>query len=200
MPSALIEVYPPAEVLPYEYFAESPELTAQRLKVMSDLVRGKRIVIVAPLAALTRRLPPREAFAQRGLKVKSGMVIDREELLARLVELGYQRVERVEARAEFAARGDIVDVFPLPAARPYRIELFDNEVDSIREFDPDSQRSRTNIKEIWLEPAMEANLSPAQREKALARLKEAATLYQQHLISRGLSAQAEKVQFRVDAL
>ena len=135
LPSVSVEVYPPAEVLPYEYYAESPELTAQRLKVLTALVRGERTVVVAPLAALTRRLPPPAVFSRSGLEVAPGMILDREELLARLVELGYRRVERVEARAEFAARGDIVDIFPLPAAYPYRLELFDNEVDSIREFD-----------------------------------------------------------------
>lgn len=200
LPSAAIEVFPPAEVLPYEYYAESPELTAQRLKVMSALLRGEKVVVVAPLAALTRRLAPPDVFAQSGFKVAPGMVIDREQVLARLVELGYQRVERVEARAEFAARGDIIDVFPLAALWPYRVELFDNEVDSIREFDPESQRSRTNIQEVWLEPAAEANLSPAQREHALIQLREAADRYQQVLVKRGLGAQAEKVRLRVDAL
>ncbi len=200
LPSVSVEVYPPAEVLPYEYYAESPELTAQRLKVLTALVRGERTVVVAPLAALTRRLPPPAVFSRSGLEVAPGMILDREELLARLVELGYRRVERVEARAEFAARGDIVDIFPLPAAYPYRLELFDNEVDSIREFDPESQRSRASVGEVWLGPAAEACLSPALRERALAHLRAAADRYRQTLMERGLSAQAEKVRLRVEAL
>ncbi len=200
LPSVTIEVYPPAEVLPYEYYAESPELTAQRLKVMSALVRGERIIVVAPLGALNRRLPPPDVFAQSGFQLAPGMVIDREELLARLVELGYQRVERVEARVEFAARGDIVDIFPLPAVYPYRIELFDNEVDSMREFDPENQRSKGNVDEVWLGPAAEASLSPAQRRTALKCLQEAASQYQQNLLGKGLDDQAAKVRLRVDAL
>jgi transcription-repair coupling factor (superfamily II helicase) len=200
LPGASIEVYPPAEVLPYEYYAESPELMVQRLRVLLALVRGEKPIVVAPLAALTRRLPPRDVFLERSFRLAPGMVIEREDLIARLTMLGYERVDRVEERGQFAARGDIVDVFPLPAAQPYRLELFDNELDSLREFDPENQRSQANIMEAWLSPAAEAALSPSEREKVLLRLQQAATSYEKHLLDRGLSAQADKVRLRVDAL
>ncbi|NLG87012.1 MAG: transcription-repair coupling factor [Firmicutes bacterium] len=200
LPTASIAIYPPAEVLPYEYYAESPELMVQRLKVLSALVRREKLIVVAPLVALSRRLPPREVFIQRSFPITPGMILDREELIARLTQLGYERVERVESRAQFAARGDIVDIFPLPAVRPYRLELFDNEVDSLREFDPESQRSQANIKEAWVGPATEAALSLREREQVLSNLREAAVRYQQNLLARGLNAQADKVRLKIEAL
>lgn len=200
LPTADIMVYPPAELLPYEYYAESPELAAQRLKLLTALVQGQNVIVVAPLVALMRRLPPPTVFATSGLSITVGMVFDRERLLTRLVELGYRREERVEARAEFAIRGDIVDIFPLPAARPYRLELFDDEVDSIREFSPENQRSQASVAKIWLGPASEACLSPRVREQALANLRLAAERYQQHLVRKNLHLQAEKVRLRLEAL
>ena len=200
LPSVQVEVYPAAEVLPYEYYAESPELMAQRLKVLTSLLQKKMIVIVAPLAALLRCLPPVEVFTNSGFQLRLGMTLARERLLAQLTELGYRRVERVEARAEFAARGDIVDVFPLPALRPYRLELFDIELDSIREFDVESQRSLTNVNELWLGPTAETYLPPAARERAQVNLRAAACKYQQDLLAKGLRAQAEKVQQKTAAL
>ncbi|HHV58193.1 MAG TPA: transcription-repair coupling factor [Firmicutes bacterium] len=199
LPGSKILVFPPAEVLPYEYYAESPELTAQRLNVLGALVRGEAGAVVAPLAALTRRLLPPAVFARQGFWLRPGDEVDREKLLEHLVELGYTRVERVENRAEFAARGDILDVFPLPAVRPLRVELFDTEIDSLREFDPESQRSLAKLTGAWVGPAREVCLLPAEREHALAAFAASAGRYQDGLRARGLSAQAERVRQRAAA-
>jgi transcription-repair coupling factor (superfamily II helicase) len=199
LPGAKIQVFPSAEVLPYEYYAESPELTAQRLNVLGALARGEAGVVVAPLTALMRRLPPRDVFSQQGFWLRPGEEVEREKMLEHLAELGYRRVERVESRAEFAARGDIIDIFPLPASRPLRLELFDTTIDSLREFDPTSQRSLTQVEAAWIGPANEIVLPRERREAAIAAFAASAERYEKGLKERGLTAQAERVRQRTAA-
>ncbi|MGI6605233.1 MAG: transcription-repair coupling factor [bacterium] len=200
LPGRSVLTFPPAEVLPYEYYAESPELTAERLAVLSALVHKEDVLVVAPIAALSRRLPPPKVFRERGFLLRPGNQVERDDVLARLMELGYERVERVEGRSQFAVRGDIIDIFPLPAPRPIRLELFDTTVDSLREFEPESQRSTARLGEAWIGPASETCLTPREQVAALERLTESASAYQKILKERGLSGQAERVRLRVEAL
>ena len=95
LPGRSVLTFPPAEVLPYEYYAESPELTAERLAVLSALVHKEDVLVVAPIAALSRRLPPPKVFRERGFLLRPGNQVERDDVLARLMELGYEPLEEI---------------------------------------------------------------------------------------------------------
>ncbi|UUZ82176.1 hypothetical protein LJK88_48425 [Paenibacillus sp. P26] len=99
--------------------------------------------------------PQQESVAQATLRIEVGQTIELDALVARMVELGYERVERVERKGEMSVRGGILDFFPLASANPYRVELFDVEVDSIRSFDVTDQRSIEKIQELTVTPCRE---------------------------------------------
>ncbi len=146
---------PAAELLPLEVYAHSPELAGQRLQALTEMVTGRLRALVVPADALLHRLPPPEMLKQALLTLEIGQAIDREALLRRLVELGYHRGEVVEAPGQLAARGGIIDIYPLGAEGPVRLELFGDEIESLRYFDPDTQRSVTAVRAITVGPARE---------------------------------------------
>ncbi|HEY8393739.1 MAG TPA: transcription-repair coupling factor [Thermaerobacter sp.] len=170
LPEERVAVFPAVEVLPFEVLASSPELRALRLEAMARL-RSGRCVVVAPVAALARRLTnPRKWEAGRA-ELAVGATCDRDELVARLVASGYERTEQVERPGEFAVRGGIVDVFPPTEERPIRIEFFDDEIESIRVFETASQRSTGELQRATLLPAQELVLDEAAWQRGLQVLE-----------------------------
>ncbi|MEO3947911.1 transcription-repair coupling factor [Gorillibacterium sp. CAU 1737] len=148
-------LYPAQEMLAVEAAAASPETEAQRIDALSKLAAGFRGVLITPYAGLRRLLPERSVFADSRIRLREGEELQLEELLRRITELGYERAERVEKKGEFSVRGGIIDLYPLTSATPYRVELFDVEVDSIRSFDPESQRSLDRLSSLDIPPAKE---------------------------------------------
>lgn len=155
LPGDPVYVFPPTELLPFEVAAYSPEIAAQRLTLLEALARGERPLVVAPVTALLRKLVPAGVFRDYCLTISPGERIDLEEIIGRLVGMGYDRVDMVEGRGQFSVRGGILDLFPLGGEAPWRIELFDDEVDSIRQFDVASQRSVEQVKQAHIAPARE---------------------------------------------
>ncbi|HEY8415685.1 MAG TPA: hypothetical protein VIK99_07935, partial [Thermaerobacter sp.] len=149
LPEDRVAVFPAVEVLPFEVLASSPELRALRLAAMARL-RSGRCVVVAPVAALARRLADPSKWETGRAELVPGATWDRDDLVARLVASGYERAEQVERPGEFAVRGGIVDVFPPTEERPVRIEFFDDEIESIRVFDVASQRSTGELRHVTL--------------------------------------------------
>jgi transcription-repair coupling factor (superfamily II helicase) len=131
--------FPELEAPAIEGAVLDPEVVAERLTVLQHLVEGKRAVVVVTKAALTDEVPNRERVGSQTFSVKRGQVLDRTALIEGLLKTGYQQVGQVSGRGEFAVRGGIIDVFSLQHALPLRIELFGNDVDSLREFDLDDQ-------------------------------------------------------------
>ncbi|WPD19151.1 transcription-repair coupling factor [Thermaerobacter composti] len=170
VPADGVVVFPAIEVLPFEVLATSPELAAARLQALARIRQGPCIV-VAPVAAVARRLPHPEQWAAGLLDLEPGQGLERDALLARLVAAGYQRVEQVERPGELAARGGIVDVYP-PAGEPLRIEFFGDEIESLRRFDPTTQRSTERLDRAQLVPARELVLDEPAWRRGLARLAE----------------------------
>ncbi|MCL1981749.1 MAG: transcription-repair coupling factor, partial [Clostridiales bacterium] len=117
------------------------------------LAGGEECIVCAPVSAAVKKNPPRKVFKINSIKLHQGGEVDVEELKRGLVRIGYERAQLVEAKGEFSVRGGIVDVFTPDADNPYRIELFGAEVDSIREFDADTQRSIQNLKSIKVIPS-----------------------------------------------
>ncbi len=147
--------FPDWETLPYDVFSPLPEIVSERLKTLALLPQTKSGALIISVATLMHRLAPREHVLANSFAIRLGADFNLEENRARLESVGYQCVSHVYQHAEFAVRGSIVDIFPMGSKAPFRIELFDEEVDSIRIFDPETQRSLEKIDEINLFPARE---------------------------------------------
>ena len=148
-------VFPDWETLPYDVFSPLPELVSQRLHTLHRLREVKRGVLVAPAATLLQRVAPREYLDAHTLLLDLGDTLNLDKMRRRLERAGYQCVSQVMSHGEFAVRGAILDIFPMGHATPYRIDLFDDEVESIRLFDPETQRSTEKSTNIRVLPARE---------------------------------------------
>ena len=146
---------PDWETLPYERFSPHQDLVSERLSVLWQLKNGLADALFVPVSTAMQRLAPAPFLLGRTFWLKTGQRLDIAALRQNLVEAGYSAVSNVVAGGEFAVRGGIVDLFPTGSDTPYRIDLFDDEIDSIKTFDPDSQRTVAPVSEIRLLPAHE---------------------------------------------
>ncbi|HEY5809902.1 MAG TPA: transcription-repair coupling factor [Povalibacter sp.] len=158
-PGLYIESFPDWETLPYDLFSPHPDIVSQRLRMLAMLPRLTRGVIVIDLETLLQRLAPHTYIDAHAFDLATGEVLDIERFRGRLAGAGYIASSQVIAPGEFAVRGSLIDLFPMGSATPYRIDLFDNEVESIRIFDPETQRSGDKVKALRLLPAREFPLT-----------------------------------------
>ena len=128
-------------------------------------------MIIVPVAGLRKILPPKTLWKGYQLSLKIGDDLNLDELLNKLIKMGYVRAEMVSAPGEFSVRGGILDIYPLTEADPIRIELFDTEIDSIRTFSLDDQRSKVKQKEIKIGPATEIILETEHFEKLISNIE-----------------------------
>ena len=149
---------PDWEVLPYDLFSPHPDIISERLAALAELPRLKSGVLLAAADTLGQRIAPRGYVDGRTFNLAVGDKLPIEPLRARLVESGYASVSQVSAPGEFALRGSLFDVFPMGAETPLRVDLFDDEIEVIREFDPDTQRSGDSLKHVRLLPGREMPL------------------------------------------
>jgi transcription-repair coupling factor (superfamily II helicase) len=147
--------FPDTESLPYDPISPHQEILSDRLAALYRLPQQTRGILIVTAGALIERLPPRTWLDGRVLMLKLGDRIDPHGFRERLVAAGYQSVSEVQTQGEFAVRGALIDVFPMGSQAAYRLDLFDNEIETIREFDPETQRSTEKVKEIRLLPARE---------------------------------------------
>jgi transcription-repair coupling factor (superfamily II helicase) len=159
-PSLAVRVFPDLETLPYDGFSAHPDITSSRLATLAELPRARRGVWLVAIDTLLQRLAPRSYIDAYSLKVHVNETLDLEALRAQLAMAGYVAVTQVAAHGEFAVRGSLIDVFPMGSETPYRIDLLDRDIDSIRRFDPESQRSLEKLDRIQLLPARETPLNP----------------------------------------
>jgi transcription-repair coupling factor (superfamily II helicase) len=159
---------PDWEVLPYDVFSPHPDIISERLAALAELPRLSSAVLLAAADTLGQRLPPRGYVDGRTFNLAVGDRLAIEPLRARLVESGYASVSQVSAPGEFALRGSLFDVFPMGAATPLRVDLFDDEIEAIRGFDPDTQRSLAALERVRLLPGRELPLD-ADSVKAFRR-------------------------------
>ena len=148
-------LFPDRETLPYDSFSPHQDLISSRLETLSNLERGKGRLVIVPLTTLMVRLPPKAFLAANVLILKKGDRYQLQQMRQLLTDTGYHLVEQVYEHGEFAIRGSILDIFPSGATEPLRIELFDDEVESIRHFDPETQRSSAEVDSIRMLPARE---------------------------------------------
>lgn len=150
--------FPSLGTLPGEEIAPSPDLVGKRFEVLySLLVKTAPCILLAPLQAVLQKLPPKELLKEKCRYLRTGEELPFSELEAELSSLGFIRRPIVIDKGEFALRGGIVDLFPLSSTDPYRLEFFGDTIESIRTFDPISQKSTGKIQEIFLSPVFEAS-------------------------------------------
>ncbi|WP_077728961.1 transcription-repair coupling factor [Methylocaldum sp. 14B] len=167
--SAPVLHFPDWETLPYDVFSPLPEIVSERLKTLAQLARIEHGILITPVATLMQRLAPRSHVLANTFALKVGSRLNLEETRQRLESVGYECVSQVLQHGEFAVRGSIIDLFPMGSTVPYRIELFDDEVESIRTFDTETQRSLEKVREISLFPAREFPFD----EEAIKRFRRA---------------------------
>ncbi|MGB6168599.1 MAG: transcription-repair coupling factor, partial [Geitlerinemataceae cyanobacterium] len=150
-----VHFYPTSEASPYEPHY-SDEMTWGQMQVLAELATltstERQLAIVTTQRALQPHLPPLEVFRADCFHLEVGMALDGKTFDRRLVELGYERVSLVEMEGQWGRRGDIVDVFPVAAEFPVRLELFGDELEKMREFDPTTQRSLDKVTQLLLTP------------------------------------------------
>src|SRR5690606_25201060 len=151
-----VRPFPRPDTLPYDRHSPQPFVVAQRMDALYRLLaEPAELVLVAPITALALRVPARDAVRGRTVHLEVGQTIDRDALVEQLLAAGYARMPLVEERGELAVRGGIVDLFPPHRPRPVRIELLGDDVESIREFDPASQRSQEKLAHVAAPPPRE---------------------------------------------
>ncbi len=158
-----IPVYtlPDWETLPYDNFSAHQDIVSDRLNTLYHLPLLTRGILIMPMTSLMHRLTPREYVAGNSLVLKVGARFKPEIMRANLLAAGYQCVDSVYDHGEFAVRGSIMDVFPMGSDVPYRIDLFDDEIESLRTFDPETQRSLDKVPNVQLLPGKEYPMTEA---------------------------------------
>ncbi|CFU96292.1 transcription-repair coupling factor [Yersinia pseudotuberculosis] len=149
------------ETLPYDSFSPHQDIISARLSCLYHLPAMKRGVIILPINTLMQRVCPHEFLHGHALVMKKGQHLSRDKLRAQLEQAGYRSVEQVMEHGEFATRGALLDLYPMGSNEPYRIDFFDDDIDSLRVFDVDSQRTLVEVEQINLLPAHEFPIDKA---------------------------------------
>ncbi|MGJ8693111.1 MAG: transcription-repair coupling factor [Thalassotalea sp.] len=156
-----IVLFPDWETLPYDTFSPHQDIISQRLATLYQLSRLEKGIVIVPITTLIHKLAPKQFLETNSLMVKIGDRKDLHQLRQNLEANGYRNVDQVMEHGEFSARGAILDLYPMGSTTPYRLDFFDDEIEDIRIFDPESQRSLDKIKEIALLPAHEFPIDEA---------------------------------------
>ncbi|MBQ4864671.1 transcription-repair coupling factor [Pseudoalteromonas sp. MMG013] len=155
LPDLPVMVFPDWETLPYDHFSPHQDIISQRLATLNALKKQKQSVLIVPVATLMLRTAPPAFIYGNALQFKVGDTVDAQQLKNALTETGYRHVQQVMEHGEFAVRGSIVDLFPMGSPTPFRFDFFDDDIDSIRLFDIETQRSSDKVENIDLLPAHE---------------------------------------------
>ncbi len=172
LPRGNVFLYPANDLIASEMGTASPELKAQRIEALNYWSSHTNGVMVAPISGLRKLLPSRESWKKSQLKFETDSDIEVDEYVNKLVTLGYERMSMVSAPGEFSVRGGIIDIYPLTEELPVRIELFDTQVDSIRTFTIEDQRSQKTLSSITIGPATESIIFKEEMVAGIQRLEE----------------------------
>ena len=193
-------LYPAKDLLFYSADIHGNLMARQRIAVLRRLMEDEGGVVVAAIDGLMDHLLPLAYLKRQAITVETGQVIDLEVWREQLVGMGYERSAQVDAMGQFSIRGGIIDIFPLTEETPVRIELWDDEVDSIRSFDLESQRSIEQLERITLYPAAEVVLSRNQIASGIRRLKEEEKSYERALRDQGKREEAGRIRGIIEDL
>jgi len=171
-PGLRVALLPDWETLPYDHFSPHQDLVSERLATLYRVTRGECDVLVAAATTALYRLAPPSYLAAFTFFLKHGERLDVDALRSQLALAGYQHVTQVVSPGEFSIRGGLIDLFPMGSPLPYRLDLFDDDVESIKAFDADSQRTLYPVPEVRLLPAREFPLDDAGRTRFRSRFRE----------------------------
>lgn len=171
-PALPVVAFPDWETLPYDRFSPHPDIISQRLSALHRLPTLKRGLVIVPVQTLLQQLAPRSYVIGGSFDLKVGQRLDLEAEKRRLESAGYRNVPQVMDPGDFAVRGGLLDVFPMGADEPLRVELLDEDIDSIRAFDPESQRSLDKVEAVHMLPGREVPMDEASIARVLATLRE----------------------------
>ncbi|MDF1763348.1 MAG: transcription-repair coupling factor, partial [Oleibacter sp.] len=147
--------FPDWEILPYDVFSPHQDIISQRLATLSQLNELTHGVLILPITTLLQRLPPAAFYQGQSFALELGQRFDIHSTRKQLEDAGYHNVDTVYEHGEYALRGSVMDIFPMGQVSPFRIELFDDEIESLRTFDPDNQRTLEKLETIRILPARE---------------------------------------------
>ncbi|MEW5920919.1 MAG: transcription-repair coupling factor [Bacillota bacterium] len=199
LPLEEVCIFPPRDFFyAEEVLTQSTEISRQRLQVMERLARSKKVLIIAPVAALLSTLVPAEHWKKQSLYLKKGDTVDWKSLLSKLVEMGYERAELTESEGFFSVRGDIIDIFPFHTPWPIRLSFFAEELESLRCFDAATQRTRDHLGEIQIFPAREVVLDEAAVQAGSRALRAEMEIMVKQLKKKKLEEAADRLRTRVE--
>ncbi len=171
-PALPVLPFPDWETLPYDHFSPHPDIVSQRLATLHRLPALARGVIVVPVQTLMQRLAPLAYVVGNTFDIRVGQLLDLDAEKRRLEAAGYRNVPQVFDPGDFAVRGALLDVYPMGADMPFRVELFDDAIDTIRGFDPETQRSLDKVEAVQLLPGREVPMDEASVARAMDALRE----------------------------
>ena len=171
-PALKVHLFPDWETLPYDHFSPHSDLISERLATLYQMMHGQFDVAIVAATTALYRLPPVEYLAGHTFFFKQGEKLAGMELRQQLTRAGYAHVTQVVAPGEYSFRGGLIDLFPMGSAVPYRIDLFDDEIESIRSFDVDTQRSIYKVNEVRLLPAREFPMDEAAQKNFRRHFRE----------------------------
>jgi transcription-repair coupling factor (superfamily II helicase) len=161
-------VFPDWETLPYDHFSPHPDIISERMATLYQLPRVQKGILFVSVSTLMHRLPPQSYLEGQSFVIQRGQQMDPTQFKLSLEKSGYHFVSQVMAHGEYAMRGSLLDVFPMGSQVPYRLDFLDDEIDSIRTFDPETQRTAEIISSVQLLPAHEFPLT----EEAVAQFRQ----------------------------
>ena len=167
-----VYMYPSKDILFYSSDIHGNSITRRRMDIFRRLIEGEACTIILTVDALFDRMPDLSYIKKNVVTIREAEELDVEALKKRLVELGYEKADSVDGVGQFAVRGGIIDIFPLTEECPYRIDMWDTEVDTIRSFDVESQRSIEQVQEIQIYPASEMVLSDRRTAQGIRKLEQ----------------------------
>ncbi|HEY3597918.1 MAG TPA: transcription-repair coupling factor, partial [Paraburkholderia sp.] len=171
-PDARVRLLPDWETLPYDTFSPHQDLVSERLATLHDLGEGRCDIVLVPATTALYRMPPASFMAAYTFLFAQGERLDEAKLRAQLTLAGYEHVSQVVRPGEYCVRGSLIDLFPMGSPLPYRLDLFGDQVDSIRAFDPDTQRSLYPVRDVRLLPGREFPFDEAARTAFRSRWRE----------------------------
>ncbi len=171
-PDLSVLTFPDWETLPYDRFSPHQDIVSQRLKTLYQLPQVTQGILVVPMTTLLHRIPPRPFLGGSVLMMETGQRLDIDRMRINLDAAGYRCVDTVYEHGDYAVRGALLDLFPMGSKLPYRIDLFDDEIETLRTFDPETQRSVDKVERIHLLPAREFPLDKSALTGFRARFRE----------------------------
>ena len=195
-----VVVYPGKDLIFYQADIHGNQLIKERIQVLKRIAEGKPLTVVTTFSALMSPMMPVSVFQEHIIAIDKRSQIAEEKLAEKLVAMGYEKVYQVENPGQFSIRGGIIDVFDLTQENPYRIELWGEDVESIRSFDVLSQRSIENLQSISIYPATELILSQKQLQDGMQRIEKEAKSYAEKLHKNFATEEAHRVTTHVKEL